>query len=66
MIGCIVYASAEVREPGVVTHVHGGRFELGEPDGSTSDRVLRLAEVIVAAGLEAPVLSNIRDGLSAR
>jgi len=35
-IGCVVYPSCEIVEPGVVKHEHGNRFMLGEPDGSKS------------------------------
>ena len=62
-IGCVVYPSCEIVEPGVVRHISGTRFMLGEPDGSKSDRVLALAKVLTAAGLKAPVRTNIRDDI---
>jgi 2-dehydropantoate 2-reductase len=61
VLGCVVYPAAEVVEPGVIRHVEGNRFSLGEPDGSKSARALRLAEVLAAAGLKAPVRPRIRD-----
>jgi 2-dehydropantoate 2-reductase len=33
-IGCVVYAGTELAEPGVVRHLEGTRFTIGEPDGS--------------------------------
>ena len=60
-IGAIVYPAAEVIEPGVIEHTYGNRFTLGEPDGSKSARVEALAEMLVNAGLKAPVRTNIRD-----
>ena len=33
VIGCIVYPSASITEPGVIEHVEGNRFSVGEPDG---------------------------------
>jgi 2-dehydropantoate 2-reductase len=60
-IGCVVYPAAEVHEPGVVTLVEGDRFSLGEPDGTRSERVERLAKALVSAGLKAPVRPKIRD-----
>ncbi|HEU0095697.1 MAG TPA: 2-dehydropantoate 2-reductase, partial [Rhizomicrobium sp.] len=60
-IGCIVYPAAEVVEPGVVEHTYGNRFTLGEPDGSKSARVEALSQMLVKAGLKAPVRTNIRD-----
>lgn len=61
VIGCIVYPAAEVIEPGVIEHTYGNRFSLGEPDGSKSARVEALSQILVKAGLKAPVRSNIRD-----
>ena len=60
-IGCVVYPAAEVVEPGVIEHTYGNRFSLGEPDGSKSARVEALAQLLVKAGLRAPVRTNIRD-----
>ena len=60
-IGCVLYAATEIVEPGVVRHVSGDRFTLGEPDGSRSDRVTALAQALSAAGLKAPVRPRIRD-----
>ena len=60
-IGCVVYPAAEVVEPGVIEHTYGNRFTLGEPDGSKSDRVEALSQMLVKAGLKAPVRTNIRD-----
>lgn len=60
-IGCVVYPAAEVDEPGVVRLVEGDRFSLGEPDGSKSARVERLARALMAAGLKAPIRPKIRD-----
>ncbi len=60
VIGCVVYPAAELVSPGVVKHVEGNRFPVGEPDGATSERVTRLSECFVRGGLQAPVLSDIR------
>jgi 2-dehydropantoate 2-reductase len=61
VIGCVVYPAAELTAPGVIHHIEGERFPLGELDGSTSERVTRLSEVFVSAGLKAPVLADIRS-----
>ncbi len=61
VLGCVVYPAAEVVEPGVVKHIEGNRFSLGEPDGSKSDRALALSKALSAAGLRAPVRPKIRD-----
>ncbi len=61
IIGCVVYPAAELVAPGVVRHVEGDRFPLGELDGSVSNRVKDLSDVFVKSGLKAPVLENIRN-----
>ena len=61
VLGCVVYPAAEVIEPGVVKHIEGNRFSLGEPDGSKSERAVALSQVLTAAGLKAPVRPKIRD-----
>ena len=60
VIGCVVYPASDLLEPGVVRHVEGDRFPLGELDGSTSARVLAISECFQHAGFKAPVLDNIR------
>jgi 2-dehydropantoate 2-reductase len=61
VLGCVVYPAAEVTAPGVVRHIEGNRFSLGEPDGTKSDRALALSKVMAAAGLKAPVRPRLRD-----
>ncbi len=61
VIGCVVYPAAEVPEPGVIEVLEGDRFTLGEPDGSRSERITRLSEALIAAGLKAPIRPRIRD-----
>ena len=60
-IGCIVYPATEIEAPGVVRHVYGNQFPLGEPSGEHSDDIHRLSALFVAAGMKAPVLDRIRD-----
>jgi 2-dehydropantoate 2-reductase len=60
-IGCVVNPATEVVEPGVIKHVYGNKFPLGEPSGERTERVTRLASAMETAGLKAPVLDNIRD-----
>ena len=61
VLGSIVYPAAEVIEPGVIEHTYGDRFSLGEPDGSRSGRAATLSQLLIAAGLKAPVRPRIRD-----
>jgi 2-dehydropantoate 2-reductase len=61
IIGCVVYPATELVAPGVVRHIEGERFPLGELDGSASSRVKDLSDIFAKSGLKAPVLDNIRN-----
>ena len=60
VIGCVVYPAAELLSPGVVKHVEGNRFPVGEPNGENTARVMRVSECFIRGGLQAPVLKDIR------
>jgi len=60
-IGCVVYPACEIIEPGVIKHNEGERFSLGEPDGSKSDRLKKIADLLIAGGLKVPQKKNLRD-----
>ena len=60
VLGSVVYPAVETATPGVVRHIDGTRFSLGEPDNSRSERAALLAAELVAAGLQAPVRTDIR------
>lgn len=60
VVGCVVYPATELAAPGVVRHIEGDRFTLGEPGGERSPRVQALAAALVRAGLKAPVRPRIR------
>ncbi len=64
-IGCVVDCPAQVAEPGVVRHVapRPGALTLGEPAGGRSERVGRLAAVLEAAGVKAPIAEDIWHAL---
>ncbi len=61
IVGCVVYPAAAVTEPGVVKHVEGDRFPVGELDGSESARVQKLHDLLVEAGFRSRVLDDIRS-----
>jgi ketopantoate reductase/2-keto-4-pentenoate hydratase/2-oxohepta-3-ene-1,7-dioic acid hydratase in catechol pathway len=61
IIGCVVYPAAAVVEPGVIKHVEGDRFPIGELDGRETERSKWLHDVLVAAGLKSRILSDIRS-----
>lgn len=62
-IGCIVYPATEVVAPGVIQHIYGDKFPIGEPSGEITPRVSALSALMEKAGLRAPVMTNIRDEL---
>lgn len=61
IVGCVVYPAAGVVEPGVIRHVEGDRFPVGELDGSTTERVQRLHDLFEASGLRSRILDDIRS-----
>jgi len=60
VIGCVVYPASELVAPGVIRHVEGDRFPVGELDGSASKRVHVVSECFTRSGFKSPVLDNIR------
>ena len=62
-IGCVVYCSTEVEGPGLIRHVEGTRFSIGEPDGTISQRCQTFSEAMIAGGLKCPVQTEIRDDI---
>ena len=60
-LGCVVYPACEIEKPGVIRHIKGNRFSLGEPDGVNSERLKILSNLLIAGGLKAPQKKRIRD-----
>jgi 2-dehydropantoate 2-reductase len=62
VLGVVYWTAAEVLAPGVVRH-HRARphCPIGEPDGSPSERALRLGRAMEAGGVSAPVSPRVRD-----
>ena len=61
VIGCIAYPAASVAEPGVIKHIEGNRFPVGELDGRDSERVRMISGLFEEAGFKARVLDDIRS-----
>ena len=61
IIGCVVYAAAAVTEPGIIHHVQGDRFPVGELDGSESERAKTLCQTLIDAGFRSRVVDDIRS-----
>jgi 2-dehydropantoate 2-reductase len=62
-IGCVVYPATVIEAPGVIRHLEGTRFSIGEPAGGISDRCTALSEAMIAGGLKCPVEPNLRDDI---
>ena len=62
-IGFVVYPAAEIVEPGVIRHIEGDRYTLGEPDGQSSARTDNLCAALKDAGFKSRVRNNIRDDI---
>jgi 2-dehydropantoate 2-reductase len=61
VIGTIVYPACEMAAPGVIRHIEGNRFTLGELDGADTPRIRLFADVLRQAGFKAPISSDIRS-----
>jgi 2-dehydropantoate 2-reductase len=61
VIGGVAYPAAELVAPGVIRHVEGNRFSIGELDGVETDRVQRISELFRSVGFKAPVLTDVRS-----
>jgi 2-dehydropantoate 2-reductase len=60
-IGCVVYAGTELEAPGVVRHLEGTRFTIGEPNRTISERCRAFSEAMIAGGLKCPIEEDVRD-----
>ena len=63
VIGCTVYPAAEVESPGVIRHISGDKFGLGEPTRVVTERVEKLSKLFEQAGMKAPILPEIRNDI---
>lgn len=62
-IGCVVYPATTIEAPGVIRHIEGTRFSIGEPSGEISARCTALSEAMIAGGLKAPVEADLRKDI---
>jgi 2-dehydropantoate 2-reductase len=60
VVGCVVHLSAAMPEPGLVVRGMGNGLIVGEPDGSASARLERLAQLLARAGFDVTVSSRIQ------
>ena len=62
-VGCVVYPATVIESPGVVRHLEGTRFSIGEPDGTVSDRCIEFSDAMIAGGLKCPVEPDLRNDI---
>ena len=60
-IGCVVYPACEIETPGVIKHIEGNRFSLGEPNEINTERLKTLSGLLISGGLKAPQKRQLRD-----
>ena len=61
IIGCVVFPAASIAAPGVIKHEEGDRFSVGELNGSKSNRLQGVYNMLVAAGFKSFLLDNVRS-----
>ena len=63
VIGATVYPATEITEPGVIKHIYGDQFGLGEPNRQPSERLTAFADALTAGGLKPRLYDDIRDDI---
>lgn len=63
VIGCTVYPATEIVAPGIIRHIYGNQFGLGEPDRRQGARLHRLFDALSAGGLKPRIYDDIRDDI---
>ncbi len=60
IMGCVAYPAAEMDGEGVIRHVEGNRFAIGELDGELTDRLAAVAERLTCGPLRFRPIRDIR------
>lgn len=61
ILGCIAFPAAEISRPGVIKHIEGMRFPVGELDGEDSPRANDIVALFKKAGFKSYVMDDIRS-----
>ncbi|MCC6467514.1 MAG: 2-dehydropantoate 2-reductase [Alphaproteobacteria bacterium] len=62
IVGCVIFGAGDVPEPGVVRQTSADQpLTLGEPDGSNSPRLARIAAALGVPGIKIATERRIRD-----
>lgn len=60
MLSAVVYPAAYIKEPGIIFHVEGTRFPLGELNGERTRRAEWMSSMLIKAGFKSPILEDVR------
>lgn len=60
ILGCVSYPASAIERPGVIRHLYGNRFPVGELDGAGTERVRQVVSVFESAGYKSYPLEDIR------
>jgi 2-dehydropantoate 2-reductase len=63
LFGCVVHAACRRTAPSTIEVAHADKLILGEPQGGTSERVRRLADLFEQAGIRTEVSDNVRRAI---
>ncbi|HXX31528.1 MAG TPA: 2-dehydropantoate 2-reductase [Myxococcaceae bacterium] len=63
VLGSIIYPAAELEEPGIVRHIEGDRISVGELDGSDTERLRSVVQLLRRAGFKTRIASDLRSEL---
>ena len=61
LIGCIAYPAATISKPGVIQHIEGNRFPVGELSGIKTERVQMVSDLFTESGFKSRILDDIRS-----
>jgi 2-dehydropantoate 2-reductase len=61
LIGCIAYPAVTISKPGVIQHIEGNRFPVGELCGMKTERVQMVSDLFTESGFKSRILDDIRS-----
>jgi 2-dehydropantoate 2-reductase len=61
VVGCVTYCAAELVAPGVIRHVEGTRFAIGEPFGADGHRCQAISQAFQRGGLKCPIEDDLNE-----
>ena len=61
LIGCIAYPATTISKPGVIQHIEGNRFPVGELRSMKTERVQMVSDLFTESGFKSRILDDIRS-----